>query len=259
MKQFSLKTNQEIKIMLEGGERLSKIKDFLLRQIRIGRKAEELEIMAEKKILEFGGEPSFKTVKDYKWAICLSINDEVVHGIPKGKIIKENDVVKIDIGMFYKGFHTDTAWTVQVKSKNSDFNSSGDNEVQKFLKVGRETLQKAINAVRPGGRIGEISKTIQDNLRVAGYSPVDVLTGHGIGRVLHEDPPIPQILIGKVENTPKILPGMTLAIEVIYNLGKSEIVLKSDGWTFATKDGKISATFEKSIAVVKDGIIILTP
>ena len=112
---------------------------------------------------------------------------------------------------------------------------------------------------RPGNRIGKISQAIQENIEGAGYSVVRVLTGHGVGRQLHEEPPIPQFFDGKIEETPEILPGMTLAIEIIYNLGMPEVILKKDGWTIVTADGKISGIFEKSIAVQKNGILVLTP
>lgn len=252
---LSLKTEKEIRLMAEGGKKLSWIRDLLISEAKPGIRTIELNQLVEEGIRKAGGKPSFKTVKGYKHAICISLNEEVVHGIPGKRVIKEGDLVKIDIGILYKGFHTDTAWTVLVQSQKSKVK----NEVERFLKVGEETLKKAIMAVRPGGRIGQISEVIENNIAKAGYSPVKVLTGHGVGRQLHEEPAVPQILIGEIEDTQKILPGMTLAIEIIYNQGTPEVFMKQDGWTIVTKDGKISATFEKTIAVLSNGVIILTP
>ena len=260
----SLKTEREIQLMIEGGRKLSEIRDFLISQTKPGIKTIELNQLGEKEILEAGGEPSFKTVEGYKHAICVSINEEVVHGIPGDKVIKEGDIVGIDVGMIYGGLHTDTAWTIQVKSHIPKGFPEGNmskvkSEIDDFLGVGEETLARAIEVAEVGNRIGKISQVIQTNIEGAGYSVVKVLTGHGVGELLHEDPAIPQFLNGKIENTPKIVPGMTLAIEVIYNLGRGEVVLKRDGWTIATEDGKISATFEKSVAVLDNGVLILTP
>lgn len=251
----SLKTEREIQLMIEGGRKLSEIRNLLISQTKPGIKTIELNQLGEKEILKAGGKPSFKTVKGYKHAICVSINEEVVHGIPGKKKIKEGDVVGIDVGMIYGELHTDTAWTVAVGSGKCEVGS----EIKRFLKVGEETLAKAIEVAKAGNRIGHISKVIEENIKKAGYSPVKVLTGHGVGKSLHEEPAIPQVFLGKVEDTPKIVPGMTLAIEVIYNLGTAEVFMKRDGWTIATQDGKISATFERTIAVSNNGVIILTP
>lgn len=259
----SLKTEREIQLMIEGGRKLSEIRNLLISQTKPGIKTIELNQLGEKEILKVGGKPSFKTVKGYKHAICVSINEEVVHGIPGKKKIKEGDVVGIDVGMIYGGLHTDTAWTIQVKSEkfnpSTSLRTRVQSETEKFLKVGEETLAKAIEVAKVGNRIGHISKIIEENIKKAGYSPVKVLTGHGVGKSLHEEPAIPQVFLGKVEDTPKIVPGMTLAIEVIYNLGTAEVFMKRDGWTIATQDGKISATFERTIAVSNNGVIILTP
>ncbi len=255
----SLKTEREVQLMIEGGRKLAEIRNLLVAKARPGIKTIELNQLGEKEILKAGGKPSFKTVNGYKHAICVSINEEVVHGIPGNKKIKEGDVVGIDVGMIYGGLHTDTAWTVLIRNKKLNIKNKKEDEVIRFLKTGEKTLEKAIKVVKPGGRIGQISQVIEENVKKAGYSPVKVLTGHGVGKSLHEEPAIPQVFLGKIENTPKIVPGMTLAIEVIYNLGTAEVLMKKDGWTIATQDGKISATFEKTIAVRNNGVFILTP
>jgi len=256
MDKISLKTKEQIALMVKGGNELSRIRDLLVSEVKPGVRTIELDRLAESRILAFGGKPSFKTVRDYRYATCISVNDEVVHGIPSQRVIKEGDVVKVDLGMIYSGLHTDTTWTVLVHNKESRIKNL---EVEKFLKIGEETLAGAIKITKPGGRIGKISQIIEAKIKSAGYFPVEILTGHGVGLSLHEDPVIPQVLLGKVEETPEIVPGMTLAIEVIYNLGTKEVLLKKDSWTIASVDGKISATFEKSIAVEKNGSIVLTP
>lgn len=255
MERITLKTEEEIGLMVKGGKKLGEIRELLLREAKPGVKTIDLDKLAEEKILTFGGQPSFKTVKDYRFTTCISINEEVVHGLPSKRVIREGDVVGIDLGMIYGGLHVDTAWTVLVKN----IKYQKEDETEKFLKVGEETLAKAIEVAKAGNRIGHISKVILENIKKAGYSPVKVLTGHGVGKYLHEDPAIPQFLAGRMEETPEILSGMTLAIEVIYNLGTAEVVLKKDGWTIAAADGKISATFEKSIAVRDNGVLVLTP
>jgi len=252
---ISLKSASEIAVMRENGATLAAILETLCREVRPGRTTAYYDRLAEELIVAAGGRPAFKGYHGYPATINASINEEVVHGIPGERVIKEGDVVGIDVGLIYKGFHTDTAWTILVQSAKR----KAQKEIEKFLKVGEETLKKVIEMARPGNRIGKISQAIQENIEGAGYSVVRVLTGHGVGRQLHEEPPIPQFFDGKIEETPEILPGMTLAIEIIYNLGMPEVILKKDGWTIVTADGKISGIFEKSIAVQKNGILVLTP
>lgn len=249
------KSAAQISIMTEGGHRLSKLRDLLIKKIKPGIKTIDLENMAEEEITRLGGQPSFKTVRNYQFAVCVSINDEVVHGLPGERVIKAGDVVGLDIGMIYNGLHTDTAWTIIVPEPGSE----PGKEITRFLKTGENVLNQAIKAVKAGERIGHISKTIQEGIEKAGYSVVKILTGHGVGIRLHEEPSIPQFLNGEITQTPEIKEGMTLAIEIIYCQGSGEVFIKDDGWTIATQDGKISATFEKSIAVVKGGVVVLTP
>lgn len=259
MDQITLKTEREIALMAKSGRKLAQIRELLVKKAKPGVRTITLDRLAEKEILAFGGLPSFKTVRGYRFTTCISINDEVVHGLPSERQIKFGDVVGIDLGMIYQGWHTDTAWTVLVGDRGSVTSDQREKQVKNFLKVGEETLGKAIKEVKLGKRIGHISQIIESNIKQAGYSPVKILTGHGVGKVLHEDPPIPQFLDSDVRQTPEIIPGMTLAIEVIYNLGTAEVAQKNDGWTIVTADGKISATFEKTIAVSDSGVLVLTP
>jgi len=159
---------------------------------------ESLEELAQKRIREEGGLPSFEMVPGYHWATCININEGVVHGIPEGREIKKGDVVSVDVGMFYKNFHTDTSFTVQVK--DSDYSDIiGD-----FIRAGQKALEEAIKKALPGNRIGDISETIEKVLKKNNLSPVRSLTGHGIGRLLHEEPAIPCFLQGEVDKTPQI-------------------------------------------------------
>lgn len=237
----------------------------------------ELDSIVEKSILSAGGTPSFKMEKGYSWATCMCVNDCVVHGIPTQYKLQEGDRLGIDLGTFFKGFHSDASWSILVMSNEQLCNKAINeqfsnvtmksalpagrqlNNVQKFLDLGEKTLGLAINQCIPGNHIGHISKTIQDNVEGAGYSCVKQLVGHGVGKQLHEDPEVPCYLRGKIENTAEIKVGMVLAVEVIYNMGRSEVVYGSDdGWTIVTRDGSVSGLFEHTVAITKDGPEILT-
>ncbi len=254
MPKISLKSPQEIKIMAEGGERLGEILAEVLEKVKPGLSTLEIDGWIEDRIVSFGGRPSFKLVPRYHWASCVGINEEVVHSIPrKNKIVKEKDLLKIDLGMLWQGFNTDLSWTIEVGGSQSE------REKARFLAAGKRALAKAIEAAKPGNRVGHISQAIQEVIQGSGYQPVEILTGHGIGRKLHEEPMIPGILKTSLFDTPKLVPGMSLAIEVIYAQGSGEVVLEEDGWTISTKDGKMSGLFEKTIAVTGRGPLILTP
>ncbi len=247
---IQLKNSQEVETMREGGKILTDVLSYLFHTLRVGMKLSTLDRIATEEIIKRGGEPSFKKVKGYKWTICACINDVVVHGIPDDYEIKSGDVVGLDCGVYYKGFHTDAAWTEKIKNEE---------EIDRFLLVGQIALKEAIKQVKPGNYIYDISKSIQDNVESAGYSVVRSLVGHGVGRKLHEDPEIPGVAILPRLQTPKIIEGMTLAIEIIYNAGKSEVILsENDGWTIRTKDGKISGLFEATVAVTNHGCVLLS-
>ena len=245
-----IKTEEQLKLMEEGGKKLALVKKMLLDSVNIGENAHELDKKAEEMIRKQGGEPSFKMVRDYKWSTCVNVGAGVVHGIPKKEIIfKNGDVVSIDVGMYYKGFHTDTSFSVGL----------GVNEdISYFLRAGKETLNLAIKKAKPGRRIYDISRAIEENLTMYKYSPIRALVGHGVGRDLHEEPQIPCFAIGKYEDSPEIKEGMTLAIEVMYSMGSPDVKLDSDGWTISTRDGKISALFEETIIVTKNRQKVLT-
>jgi len=227
-----IKTPAEIEIMKQGGKILKTAMEKTLAGVKPGVLVADLDKLAEQEILKLGGEPGFKRVEGYKWTTCFSINEDVVHGIPTARVIENGDIVGIDMGVFYKGFNTDTSWTTIAASGKGQAASQGS---QKFLKVGEKALEEAIKQARPRNKISDISKAINDTIVKAGYSPVRALTGHGVGKILHEDPAIPCFFEpGQEKHSPEIKPGMVLAIEVIYNQGSADVVLANDGWTIKT-------------------------
>jgi len=249
-----IKTEREIELMKEGGQKLAFVFAEVVKKIKPGVSLRQLDSLAEELIIKQGGFPSFKTVRGYHWATCININEGVVHGIPNDYQIKEGDLVSLDMGMLYKGFHTDMAWTLCVRMQNSKCKSQNE----KFLKVGERVLKMAIKAARPGNQVGHISAVIEKVIRKAGFSPVEDLTGHGVGKKLHEEPQIPCFLARPIAQTPVLQPGMTLAIEVIYTLGKPDLILANDGWTIETADGKPAGLFENTVLVTKRKPVILT-
>lgn len=248
--QIKIKTPEEIKIMAEGGKKLGRIKNKLAQSVKEGANAKEIEDLAVKLIKKEGGKPSFKMVPDYYWATCVNVNDGVVHGIPKKEIVfRKNDLVSIDVGIFYKGFHTDTSVTVGI---------SLSKERKAFLEAGKEALKAAIKEAKVGNRIYDISEKMEKIITKHNLSPVRALVGHGVGRKLHEEPQIPCFVATGRENTPEIPEGAVLAIEAMYTKGDPELVLEKDEWTIATRDGKIASLFEETVAVTASGPLILT-
>ncbi|MBI2007157.1 MAG: type I methionyl aminopeptidase [Candidatus Blackburnbacteria bacterium] len=243
------KTKEEIEVMRKGGQKLSLIKEALRDAVAPGATPWELDKMAEKLILAAGGQPSFKTVKNYLWSTCINVNDGVVHGVPDRTPFKNGDIVSVDVGLFYKGFHTDTSFTVPVGGVSG--------EVKRFLAAGERALSESLDRVKLGNRVSDISRTMERILEAEGYSPVTALTGHGIGRELHEKPSIPCFYTEHVKDE-RIPEGAALAIEVIYMAGSPELVLGRDGWTLSTKDGKIAALFEETVVAATSGPQVLT-
>lgn len=237
--------------MAESGKILAEVMKKVLAKAAVGITTLELDKYAEELILAAGGKPSFKMEKGYYFTTCMCVNDIVVHGIPSDYKLQDGDIVGVDAGVVYKGWHSDASWTIQVETQ--------DKEIQKFLETGRSALNKAIRECRPGKHIGDISKAIEDTVRGSGYSPVKQLVGHGIGRALHEDPEVPCYLRGRIENTPEIKTGMVLAVEVIYNRGESPVVYGGDdGWTIVTRDNSPSGLFEHTVAITEKGPKVLT-
>jgi len=251
-KMISLKSSKEIEVMAKGGRRLAQILAKTLKEAQPGVSLNKLDQLVDFLIRKSAGQPSFKMVDGYHWATCLNVNEGIVHGVPNDYRLKDGDLLSVDLGIFYQGFHTDMAWTIKVgKGKESL-------EKKKFLEAGKKALKEAIKMARPGYRIGHLSEVIEKEIKKAGYQPVKNLTGHGVGQKLHEDPPIPCFLKEKIAKTARIRAGMTLAIEVIYTQGQPEMSLEADNWTLKTLDGRLAGLFEKSIAVTRKGPLVLT-
>lgn len=250
-----IKTPQEIEIMERGGKILADTLFEVLSHAKPGVTELELDQLAEKLILEKGGEPGFKKVPGYHHTICVSTNDVVVHGIPTTYALKAGDILGIDCGVYLNGFHTDMSESIIVGGPQE-----AEKAVVDFLDTGKKALELAIEQVKPGNHVGHVSRTIQLIVEGAGYSVVHELIGHGVGHELHEEPEVPGYLKGKVEKTPLLKEGMVIAVEIIYNMGKHEVEYAGNGddWTIMTADGSLSGLFERTVAVTKDGYKILT-
>lgn len=249
------KTKGEIEILREGGKRLGEILEKVGKLVAPGVSTKELDVYAEKLIRAGGDTPAFLNYQPegakhpYPASLCVSINDEVVHGIPsEDKILKEGDIVGFDLGLKHKGFFADAAMTLPVGKIDADS--------KKLLEVTREALAKGVSAARAGNHVGDISSAIENTIRPHGFGIVEILSGHGVGRSIHEDPYVPNF--GKPGTGVKLVPGMVIAIEPMINLGTKNVKLDSDGYTYRTADGSRSAHFEHTILITKAGPEILT-
>ena len=249
-----IKTDAEIALMREAGRITAKVLEVLVSSVKPGMRTDELDVIAEKEPKRFGAEPSFKGYRHYPASLCVSVNDEIVHGIPDKRILLEGDIVSIDYGVKYKGFQGDAARTVGVGKVNA--------QARKLMEVTEGALKAGIKAAHPGNRLGDISAAIEEYAESRGYTVVREYTGHGIGREMHEDPQIPNTtksLLGMMRGTGPILKkGMTLAIEPMVNIGGWETKQDSNGWTVRTKDGSLSAHFEDTIAITDGEPEVLT-
>ena len=245
---IKLKSKEEIEIMREAGKIVAETHELLKSAIIPGVSTLELDTIAEENIRKYNAVPSFKGYGGFKGSICASINNEVVHGIPGNKIVKEGDIISIDIGAYYKGYHGDSAKTHGVGLISE--------ENRKLIEVAKESFYEGLKFAKVGYRLSDISHTIQAHTEKNGFSVVRSLVGHGIGKDLHESPNIPNY--GKPNKGPKLKPGMVLAIEPMINQGSYEVYCLSDGWTIVTADGKNSAHYEHTIAITEDEPLILT-
>ena len=240
----------KIASMTEGGKKLSDIKQMLPDFCQGVRSIKAIDLKVEELIRKSGAKPSFKMVPGYKWSTCINVNDSIVHGIPGNGYLEEGDLVTIDLGLFWQGFHVDSAISFTL--------GKGTKVVNEFLEAGREVLEKTIAIARPGKKIKDLSQMMQQGIEAKGYNVVRQLTGHGVGRQLHESPPIPCFVSTEPEMNVVLEEGMTIAIEVMYTQGHWLLTTDSDGWTMRTKDGKLSAVVEETVLVTSQNPIALT-
>ena len=246
---ISIKSEREIALLKEAGRIVALCHEEMKKQVKPGISTGELNDICEKIILANGATPSFKGYGGFPSAICASVNEVVVHGFPsKKRVLKSGDIIAIDIGACYKGYHGDSAWTYAVgKISEAD---------QKLMQVTHDALFKGLEQVRDGAHLGDVSAAIGNYIDSFGYGIVEEFTGHGVGRNLHEDPQI--FNFGTAGTGPILKEGMVLAIEPMVNAGTKKVRILSDGWTTVTKDKKKSAHYEHTIVVRKNGYEIMT-
>lgn len=248
------KTSEEIDLLRESGKRLARVLHLLAGEINVGVTTKHLDEIAEKLIRETGDTPPFLGYqphgarKPFPASLCVSVNDEIVHGIPSGRVIEDGDIVSIDLGLTHKGMITDAALTIPV--------GNVPREVLQLIEETRRGLDEGIRAMRVGGRIGDIGAAIERVAHKHGYGIVRELGGHGVGHAVHEDPYVPNY--GSKGSGPLLKAGMVLALEPMFMLGKEEVRLMPDGYTIVTEDGSLSAHFEHTVAITDGGIEVLT-
>ena len=242
------KTEEEIQKIRESAEILAKAHGEVAKLIKPGIKTKDLDKVAEEFIKDHGATGSFKGYNGFPATLCISVNEVVVHGFPSEYELKDGDIISVDCGVFYQGFHSDSAYTYPVGDISP--------EILSLLKTTRESLYVGIEEARFGNRIGDLAFAIQKYVEDRGYTVVRELVGHGLGRSLHEGPEVPNY--GKRGRGPKLNEGLVIAIEPMINLGTRNIVQESDGWTIRTRDRKPSAHFEHTVAIFSDRTEILT-
>lgn len=245
---IALKAPPEIEIMRRCAKAVALALQSMSKAIAPGITTAELDKIGEKTLLDLGARPCFKGYRNFPSAVCISVNEEVVHGIPGSRVLKEGDIVSLDVGAEIEGYHGDAAWTYPVGKISPD--------ATRLLNVARESLMQGIAQAREGKRVGDISHAIQSYVESHGYNVVRDLVGHGIGKKLHEDPSIPNF--GKAGTGPKLKAGMVLCIEPMINAGNYQVRTLPDKWTVVTKDGSLSAHFEHMVLVTKGTSEILT-
>ncbi|EIJ79996.1 methionine aminopeptidase [Bacillus methanolicus PB1] len=242
------KTPREIEIMRDACRIVALTHQELKKHISPGITTKELDAIAEQFILKSDAIPSFKGYNGFPGSICASVNNELVHGIPGDRVLKEGDIITIDIGAKYNGYHGDSAWTYPVGKIVE--------ETERLLEVTEESLYRGLNEAKPGQRLSNISHAIQTYVESNGFSIVREYAGHGVGKELHEDPQIPHY--GPPNKGPRLKSGMVLAIEPMVNAGSRYVKTLADDWTVVTVDGKLCAHFEHTVAITETGCEILT-
>jgi methionyl aminopeptidase len=249
---ISLKSPREIEIMRRANAIVAEVLQELKRRVAPGVTTLDLDALAEEMTLKRNAIPAFKGYsvagRIYPCCLCASINEEIVHGIPSHRALREGDIIGLDYGVIYEGFYGDSALTVGV-GKVSE-------EAQRLMDVTERSLYTGIEQLHEGKRLGDLGAAVQKVAESAGFSVVRAFVGHGIGKRLHEEPPVPNY--GEPERGLRLKEGMVLAIEPMVNIGGHEVEIKEDGWTAVTKDGSLAAHFEHSVAITKDGPYILS-
>lgn len=243
-----IKSKEEIEIMTESGKILAKIMKELEKAVRPGITTKELDKLAEELVLKSGGQCSFKGYEGFPACLCTSINKEIVHSVPSDRILKEGNIISLDLGIYYRGFHTDMAITLPVGKVSP--------EAQRLIRVTKKALKRGIKKVRPGNTFGDIGNTIQRYIELQGFNVVRDLCGHGIGRELHEDPKI--LNYGKRHTGPEIKEGMVFCLEPMVTVGDWKLKKSKDSYGYETADGSLSCHFEHTMVVTKDGCQVLT-
>lgn len=250
---ISIKTPQEIKIMAEGGRILAEIMQKLQKEVRPGITTKDLDRLAESLILDYGAKPSFKGYQGFPATLCTSVNDEIVHVVPSSRVLKEGDIISLDLGLVWppdakNSFHLDMAVTLPVGKVSF--------EAQRLIRVTKKALKLGIKKIRPGNTTGDIGNTIQRYVESQGYNVARDLSGHGIGKKLHEEPLIPNF--GQRHKGEKLLPGMVICVEPMVMVGHWKLKKCEDGFGYKTADGFLSAHFEHTVAVTENGCQVLT-
>jgi methionyl aminopeptidase len=240
---------KKLEIMTAGGRHLHDIKSKIIPLIKVGTSLIEIDTKIDNLITKAGDYPSFKTVRNYHHASCINLNAGIVHGIPDNTKIKPGDLVSIDLGLIHQDYHLDSAFTIKVPPL--------DQKTNDFLETGKKALKEAISKALPGNSIYQISDAIQTTVETKGYSAIRELTGHGVGKKLHESPSIPCFRDNYYKKE-IIKPGQALAIEVMYALGDYHLKTATDGWTIETKDGSLTALFEETVFITPDSNLVLT-
>ena len=244
-----IKTAAEIEKMRYSGQILRKVHEAIRPLVVAGTTTMDLEIVANREIESFGAKAAFKGYHGFPAALCTSLNDQVVHGMPSEKtVLKDGDILSIDCGVIVDGFYSDAAVTYAIGTPSA--------KLKKLLDVTKASLEAAILEARVGGRLGDISAAVQEMCEAQGFGVVREFVGHGIGKTMHEDPQVPNF--GTRGKGPRLKAGMVLAIEPMINAGGAEVKVLKDGWTAVTVDGSYSAHFEHTVAITKDGPLVLT-
>lgn len=243
-----LKSRMELDVMREAGRIVAQTHQELAKAIKPGVTTKQLDELAETFIRSKGAAPSFKGYGGFSGSICASVNEELVHGIPGKRTLQDGDIISLDIGALFEGFHGDSAWTYAVGEISDDD--------KRLMRVTEESLYKGLEQIVPGARLSDISHAIQIHAEAAGFTIVREYVGHGIGHNLHEDPQIPNF--GPPGRGPRLKPGMVLAVEPMVNAGERYVRTLADKWTVVTVDGKNCAHYEHTIAITEEGYEILT-